>query len=137
MLPRATGILGDVVSTVDVRDYGAIGNGTTDDTAAFEAANAAANGRTVLIPSVVFRLNGDVTFDNETKFEGTVTMPTAAILLLRRNFDFPNYMEAFGDEQLAFKKAFQALLNNSDHESLGPASSGAQPNPLRDAPRHP
>jgi len=110
--------LGDVVSTVDVRDYGAIGNGTTDDTAAFEAANAAANGRTVLIPSGVFRLNGDVTFDNETKFEGTVTMPTAAILLLRRNFDFPNYMEAFGDEQLAFKKAFQALLNNSDHESL-------------------
>ena len=110
--------LGDVVSTVDVRDYGAIGDGTTDDTAAFEAANAAANGRTVLIPSGVFRLNGDVTFDNETKFEGTVTMPTAAILLLRRNFDFPNYMEAFGDEQLAFKKAFQALLNNSDHESL-------------------
>tara|TARA_R110002020_G_scaffold233701_4_gene445580 strand:+ start:35535 stop:37814 length:2280 start_codon:yes stop_codon:yes gene_type:complete len=110
--------LGDVVSTVDVRDYGAIGNGTTDDTAAFEAANAAANGRTVLIPEGVFRLNGDVTFDNETKFEGTVTMPTAAILLLRRNFDFPNYMEAFGDEQLAFKKAFQALLNNSDHESL-------------------
>ena len=110
--------LGDVVSTVDVRDYGAIGNGTTDDTAAFEAANAAANGRTVLIPAGVFRLNGDVTFDNETKFEGTVTMPTAAILLLRRNFDFPNYMEAFGDEQLAFKKAFQALLNNSDHESL-------------------
>lgn len=110
--------LGDVVSTVDVRDYGAIGNGTTDDTAAFEAANAAANGRTVLIPEGVFRLNGDVTFDNETKFEGTVTMPTTAILLLRRNFDFPNYMEAFGDEQLAFKKAFQALLNNSDHESL-------------------
>ena len=110
--------LGDVVSTVDVRDYGAIGNGTTDDTAAFEAANAAANGRTVLIPEGVFRLNGDVTFDNETKFEGTVTMPTSAILLLRRNFDFPNYMEAFGDEQLAFKKAFQALLNNSDHESL-------------------
>lgn len=110
--------LGDIVSTVDVRDYGAIGNGTTDDTAAFEAANAAANGRTVLIPSGVFRLNGDVTFDNMTKFEGTVTMPTAAILLLRRNFDLPNYIEAFGDEQLAFKKAFQALLNNSDHESL-------------------
>jgi hypothetical protein len=110
--------LGDIVSTVDVRDYGALGNGTTDDTAAFEAANAAANGRTVLIPSGVFQLNGDVTFDTRTKFEGTVTMPTAAILLLRRNFDLPNYIEAFGSEELAFKKAFQALLNNSDHESL-------------------
>ncbi|QUJ76656.1 right-handed parallel beta-helix repeat-containing protein [Sulfitobacter albidus] len=110
--------LGDVVSTIDVRDYGAVGNGTTDDTAAFEAANAAANGRTVLIPNGVFRLNGDVTFDTRTKFEGTVTMPTEAILLLRRNYDLPNYIEAFGNEELAFRKAFQALLNNSDHESL-------------------
>lgn len=110
--------LGERMSMVDVRDYGALGNGTTDDTAAFEAANSAANGRTVLVPSGVFRLNSDVTFDTLTKFEGTVTMPTAAILLLRRNFDLPNYIEAFGDEELAFKKAFQALLNNSDHESL-------------------
>jgi len=110
--------LGDIVATVDVRDYGAIGDGVTNDTAAFEAANAAANGRTVLIPRGVFRLNGDVTFDVPTKFEGTVTMPTAAILLLRRNYDLPNYIEAFGDEELAFRKAFQALLNNSDHESL-------------------
>lgn len=110
--------LGDMVATVDVRDFGALGDGVTDDTAAFEAANTAANGRTVLIPQGVFRLNGDVTFDTPTKFEGTVTMPTEAILLLRRNFDFPNYMEAFGNEELAFKKAFQALLNNSDHESL-------------------
>ena len=110
--------LGERMSMVDVRDYGALGNGTMDDTAAFEAANSAANGRTVLVPSGVFRLNSDVTFDTLTKFEGTVTMPTAAILLLRRNFDLPNYIEAFGDEELAFKKAFQALLNNSDHESL-------------------
>ena len=63
-------------------------------------------------------MNSDFTFDTLTKFEGTVKMPTAAILLLRRNFDLPNYIEAFGDEELAFKKAFQALLNNSDHESL-------------------
>ena len=27
-------------------------------------------------------------------------------------------MDAFGDEEVAFKKAFQALLNFSDHESL-------------------
>jgi uncharacterized protein YjbI with pentapeptide repeats len=110
--------LGDIVSTVDVRDFGALGDGVTDDTAAFEAANAAANGRTVLIPGGVFRLNGSVTFDTPTKFEGTVTMPTDAILLLRRNYDLPNYIAAFGDEELAFRKAFQALLNNSDHESL-------------------
>lgn len=110
--------LGDIVSTVDVRDYGALGDGTTDDTAAFEAANSAADGRTVLIPEGTFLLNGDVTFDTPVKFVGKVTMPTAAILLLRRNFDLPNYIEAFENEELAFRKAFQALLNNSDHESL-------------------
>ncbi len=110
--------LGDVVATVDVRDYGAVGDGTTDDTAAFAAANSAANGRTVLIPEGTFHLNGSVTFDAPTKFEGTVTMPTAAVLLLRQNYDLPNYISAFGNEELAFRKAFQALLNNSDHESL-------------------
>ncbi len=110
--------LGDIVSTVDVRDFGAIGDGSTDDTAAFEAANAAANDRTVLIPAGTFRLNGNVTFDAPTKFEGTVSMPASAMLLLRQNFDLPNYIQAFDDEELAFRKAFQALLNNSDHESL-------------------
>jgi len=110
--------LSDVVATVDVRDYGAIGDGVTDDTAAFEAANSAANDRTVLIPAGTFRLEGDVTFDAPTKFEGTVSMPTEAVLLLRQNFDLPNYIQAFDDEELAFRKAFQALLNNADHESL-------------------
>lgn len=110
--------LRDLLSLVDVTDYGAIGDGSTDNTAAFEAANAAANGRTVFIPAGTFRLNGDVTFDTQVKFEGRVTMPADAQLLLRRNFDLPNYIEAFEDEEVAFLKAFQALLNNSDHESL-------------------
>jgi hypothetical protein len=110
--------LRDLVSLVDVTDYGAIGDGTTDNTAAFEAANSAADGRTVFIPAGTFLLNGDVTFDTPVKFEGKVTMPAAAQLLLRRNFDLPNYIEAFEDEEVAFLKAFQALLNNSDHESL-------------------
>jgi hypothetical protein len=110
--------LRDMVSLVDVTDYGAIGNGNTDNTAAFEAANTAANGRTVFIPAGNFRLENDVTFDTPVKFEGRVSMPATAVLLLRRNFDLPTYIEAFEDEEVAFKKAFQALLNNSDHEAL-------------------
>ncbi|WP_299872946.1 glycosyl hydrolase family 28-related protein [uncultured Sulfitobacter sp.] len=109
---------GEVLATVDVVDYGAIGDGTTDNTAAFEAANIAAEGRTILVPDGVFRLNGDVTIDTDIRFVGHVTMPTAAVLLLRCNFDLPNYIDAFEDEELAFLKAFQALLNNSDHETL-------------------
>jgi len=110
--------LRDMLAQVDVRDFGAIGNGVADDTAAFEAANAAADGRTVLVPAGNYLLNGDVTFDTPVKFEGHVTMPDSAVLLLRRNFDLPNYVEAFEDERTAFLKAFQALLNNADHDSL-------------------
>lgn len=110
--------LRDLISLVDVRDYGAVGDGTTDDTEAFEAANSAADGRTVYVPEGVFRLNGNVTFDTPVKFQGRVSMPASAMLLLRRNYDLPSYIEAFEDEEIAFRKAFQALLNNADHESL-------------------
>ncbi|NOR30756.1 MAG: right-handed parallel beta-helix repeat-containing protein, partial [Sulfitobacter sp.] len=108
----------DMLAQIDVRDFGAVGDGVTDDTAAFNAANAASAGRRVLISKGTYFLNGDVTFDTETLFEGKVTMPATAILQLRRNFDLPNYIDAFESEEIAFRKAYQALLNNSDHESL-------------------
>ena len=110
--------LRDLVPYVDVRDYGAIGDGATDDSNAFNAAIAAANGRTVLVPEGIFRLEADMAFEEQVKFEGTLSMPTNKILLLRKSYDLPTYIEAFGDEELAFRKAFQALLNSSDHESL-------------------
>lgn len=108
----------DIVSVVDVRDYGAVGDGSTDDSDAFDAANAAADGRTILIPAGTFRLEDDVAIDEQVKFEGQVSMPTDKILLLRKSYDLASYIDAFGDETLGFKKAFQALFNNSDHESL-------------------
>lgn len=103
---------------VDVRDYGAIGDGTTDDSAAFEAADSAAAGRDVLIPAGVYYLNNNVSLLNRVRFEGTVTMPDDRRLSLRGSFDLPTYIDAFGDEVLGFKKAFQALLNFTDHDSL-------------------
>ncbi|GAB5438805.1 glycosyl hydrolase family 28-related protein [Falsiruegeria mediterranea] len=110
--------LRDMIGIVDVRDYGAVGDGSTDDSAAFEAADDAANGRTVFVPEGTYHLADSVTFVSEVSFEGKVTMPTDRMLLLTKNFDLPNYIDAFGNEELAFKKAFQALLNNADHESL-------------------
>lgn len=110
--------LRDLIPYVDVRDYGAVGDGVTDDSDAFDAASAAAGGRTILVPEGTYRLNKDVAFEELAKFEGTISMPTNKMLLLRKSFDLPTYIEAFKDEELAFKKAFQALLNSSDHESL-------------------
>ncbi len=110
--------LRDLIGVVDVRDFGAVGDGTTDDSEAFEAADTAANGRTIYVPEGTYRLNQTVNLGSEVKFDGTVTMPTDQMLLLTKNFDLPNYIDAFGDEELAFRKAFQALMNSVDHETL-------------------
>ncbi|AML51396.1 glycosyl hydrolase family 28-related protein [Falsihalocynthiibacter arcticus] len=104
---------------VDVKDYGAIGDGVTNDVAAFEAADAAANGREVLISDGVYSLPSNVTFQNRVRFQGSLTMPVEARLSLTKNYNLGAYIAAFGgDEVLAFKKALQALFNYTDHESL-------------------
>ena len=107
-----------MMNWVDVRDFGALGDGITDDAAAFEAADAAADGRKVLVSNGTYFLGSSVTLDNRVEFEGTVTMPSTAILSLTKSFDLPSYIDAFGSEEDGLKKAIQALLNNSDHESL-------------------
>ncbi len=103
---------------VDVRDFGAIGDGVADDSAAFEAADVAAGGRTILVSKGVYNLAAHTTLQSKVRFEGTVTMPANIRLALIQNFDLPTYVEAFGDEELALKKALQALFNYTDHESL-------------------
>lgn len=103
---------------VDVRDFGAIGDGVTDSTAAFISANLAASGRGILVPEGICALTDNVTFEYPARFTRSVTLPDDKYLILRRNFDLPTYAAAFGDEELAFRKAFQALLEFSDHESL-------------------
>lgn len=110
--------LRNMMDWVDVLDYGAVGDGVTDDSLAFEAADAAAAGREVLVPAGTYHLANHVSMANPVRFEGTVTMPADQRLVLRGNFELRPYVEAFGDEMLGFQKAFQALLNFSNHESL-------------------
>ena len=110
--------LSDLVAAVDVRDFGAIGDGVTDDSAAFEAADAAANGRTIHVPRGNFRLGGDVTIENHIRFEGRISQAQQHSLILQSDYKYQTYLDAFKDEELAFKKAYQALLNFADHESL-------------------
>ena len=103
---------------VDVRDFGAVGDGVTDDKAAFDAADAAANGRQILVPAGNYLIGDNTTLTNTPRFEGTIVMADEHRLLLQKSYDYATYLDAFDDEVLAFKKAFQALLYFSDHESL-------------------
>jgi len=103
---------------VDVRDYGALGNGATNDAPAFLAADADAQGRAILVPSGVFRLNSDVTINSRIRFEGTVSMPANRRLTLTRNFDLDTYGQAFGTEIEGFRRALQALFYFTDHVTL-------------------
>lgn len=108
----------EMIDVVDVKDYGAVGDGVTDDSIAFAAADAAAEGRTVLVSEGVFWLGASLALTSKVRFQGTVQMADNAILTLTKSFDLPTYIDAFGSEALGFKKAFQALLNGVDHDSL-------------------
>lgn len=110
--------LRDMMDWVDVRDYGAKGDGVSDDTAAFRAADKAANGRKVVVPEGSYYLGRSISIRSEIDFVGTLVMPVAAKLLLLGNYDFPTYAAAFGNEQTGLEKALQALFGYTDHNAL-------------------
>lgn len=108
-----------LIDVVDVRDFGALGDGTTDDSAAFERADGAANGRTVLVPEGIFRLDEHVTFNSKVRFVGQCVMPASKRLSLVRNFEINSYIDAFGgNEEEGLRRGIQALFNFTDHDAL-------------------
>jgi len=70
---------------VNVRDFGAAGDGTTDDSAAFQSAQASTT-RLVLEAGVTYKINSDVNFNGDITIEGN----DATILVDGNNgiFDF-------------------------------------------------
>lgn len=110
--------LGAKQGLVDVRDFGAVGNGITDDRAAFEAAAAAAGGRTLLVPSGSFRIAGNLTIAGPVRFDGTLVMNPEHRLVLQSGYDFPTYAAAFGSDDLGFRKGVQALFHFTEHVSF-------------------
>ncbi|KFE36670.1 glycosyl hydrolase family 28-related protein [Thioclava atlantica] len=110
--------LRDLMGWVDVRDFGAVGDGATDDSAAFVAADQAADGRKLLVSAGSYFLANSISLSSPVEFVGTLVMPASAKLALLSSFDFPTYAEAFGDELEGFKKALQALFGYTDHNVL-------------------
>ncbi len=108
----------DMFSWVDVRDFGAIGDGVANDTAAFQAADAAANGKTVVVSPGTYFLASHMTFVNPVSFQGTVTMPANQRLACTRDYNLETYAAAFGSELEGFKRALQALFFFTDHVEL-------------------
>jgi hypothetical protein len=100
---------------VDVRDYGAVGNGVADDAPAFAAADAAAAGRGVLVSAGNYFLNNNVTFNNKVRFEGRVTMPADRRLVCTRDYNMDTYEAAFASEPEGFRRGLQALFYFTDH----------------------
>lgn len=77
----ATTVQAKLRETVSVLDFGAVGDGVTDDTAAFNAALAASNN--VVIPPGTFKLTSNITVPSGSILTGagnaTILKPTAAV----------------------------------------------------------
>lgn len=108
----------EMINVVDVRDYGALGDDNTDNYNAFVAADKAAKGRQLLVPEGIYHINRGLSLRSPVQIQGKLVMPDNAPLVLSKSYNLSTYIDAFKSEELAFKKAFQALLNSGDHDSL-------------------
>ena len=107
-----------LLARVDVRDFGAVGDGVTDDTAAADDA-ARVQGRTLLISEGSYFIGGHLTLDAPVEFVGQFSTASTGRVAFVRDYHMTRYLDAFGgDEQVAFEKAMTALYLYTDHESL-------------------
>lgn len=108
----------DMLNIVDVRDYGAVGDGKVDDTAAFVAADRATGDRRLFVSAGTYRIASNLTLNSPVQFEGRIVMPENVRLSCTRNFDLDTYTAAFGDAYRGFRKALQALFYYTGHVTL-------------------
>ncbi|MBN2760085.1 MAG: right-handed parallel beta-helix repeat-containing protein [Rhodobacteraceae bacterium] len=108
----------DLLGVVDVVDFGAKGDGTTDDHAAFLAAIDTAGKRRLLVPEGVFHIGSDLTIPGPVTFRGTLDMAEQTLLILHDDFSFPTYEAALGNDEAGFRKGLQALFHTNEHISF-------------------
>ncbi len=104
-------------AAVDVRTFGAIGDGTADDSLAFERAAAAAGPAGIVVPAGTFRLSRDVVFEVPVRLLGTISQPAGRHAVFLRNLDYSSYCAAFGERE-ALGRALRALFAVAGAASL-------------------
>lgn len=84
-----------LASTINAKSFGATGNGSTDDTAALQAALTAATGGTLYLPKGNYRVSSGLTVPNRTRIVGdgptnTLINYRTALTTANQLFDFDN-----------------------------------------------
>lgn len=104
---------------INVKDYGAVGDGTTDDTAAIQAAVTAGN---TFIPAGTYRITSTITIPSNRRIvgsgHGTVLRATAAA-----SGTTPSYLKAEGSD--GAKANLTANVANGSRTVTLPSGAGA------------
>ena len=101
---------------VNVRAYGAKGDGTTDDRAAFNLALVAAAGKTLYVPAGSYRVSAGLTVSNRTRIVGDG--PTASLINYRPTVTSDNQLFDFDN---VFTAPLHGFKDTDDYWSRGSA----------------
>ena len=124
MAEAANALAGKVVinldHVIDVRDYGTVGDGSTDDTAAIQAAFDAAPYKTVFFPSGIYKITSTIDVGVSTSVIG-VGFNSRILAVACDAFEIPHSgslggtewskIQIYGDSSSASYKAIKALGN--------------------------
>ncbi len=95
---------------IDVRQTGAVGDGVAEDGPAFATAFAAAGPAGVRVPPGLYRVSRDLSCRHPVRFEGRLLQPEGRILALGPDLRLTDFLDAFGAEDVALRRAVAALF---------------------------
>jgi len=113
---------------VNVKDYGAVGNGSNNDTEAFFAAVTVANGKNIFIPSGTYKINSSITGNFITmggvSFSGTGVVST--VKNINSFADDSTVVHNSGNESIGGTKTFISTISGSINGNAATATKATQ-----------